>query len=218
MQTPDDAARERQREATLFRYIEAFDRGDLDALADVLDEALHDPELDQQLAGVDAALYAEAGLATPAEQATLVRRLLLQHLPSGIPGPVEAPNPPTVGEVAAKLAADPALRPPLTAEDRLTLRRFHGDATTLPRRLTTRAVQDLFRALGVTDRNQRLEEAFRRAAVALGMSRAQESVQLAAARRQGRVPRAARPSRLADDGRSEESESEESESEEERQP
>lgn len=202
MQTPHGA--ERQREAALFRYIEAFDRGDLDALSEVLDEALDDPELDRQLAEVDAALYAEEGQATPGEQAVLVRRLLLKHLPSGVPRPVEAPGPPTVGEVAAMLVADSTLHPTLTDEDRFTLRRLQGDATLLPPRLTNRAVLDLFRSLGVTDRNQRLEEAFQRAAVALGMSRAQESVQLAAARRQGRMPRTARPSRLADATRSEE--------------
>jgi hypothetical protein len=44
------------------RYVWAFDRGDLDVLAEVLREAEADPELDRQLVSVNAALYAEAGL------------------------------------------------------------------------------------------------------------------------------------------------------------
>ncbi len=61
--------RERQRELVLCRYVKAFDRGDLAALAAALAQAADDPELDRQIMAVNTALHSEAGLrplATPA--------------------------------------------------------------------------------------------------------------------------------------------------------
>lgn len=61
--------RERQRELVLCRYVQAFDRGDMTALADALAQAADDPELDRQIMAVNTALHSEAGLrplATPA--------------------------------------------------------------------------------------------------------------------------------------------------------
>ncbi len=54
--------RERQRELVLCRYVQAFDRGDLAALADALAQATGDPELDRQIMAVNTALHSEAGL------------------------------------------------------------------------------------------------------------------------------------------------------------
>jgi hypothetical protein len=181
-----------QRELALQRYIEAFDRGDLDGITDVLAQAETDPELDRRLAGVNAALHADAGLQPVEEQARLVRRLLVQHLPSGLPREDEPPAPLTVGDVAAKLQAERAAGPaPVT--DRDANARLLGNLTPLPERVTTGTIARLAEQLGVAA-STRYWEAFRRAATILGMARQHGEAQLAAARRQ-QAPRRTRPAR-----------------------
>ena len=66
--------RERQRELVLCRYVQAFDRGDLAALADALAQAADDPELDRQIMAVNTALHDEADLRPLVEPAALVAR------------------------------------------------------------------------------------------------------------------------------------------------
>ena len=66
--------RERQRELVLCRYVQAFDRGDLAALAAALAQAADDPELDRQIMAVNTALHSEAGLRPLAEPAALAAR------------------------------------------------------------------------------------------------------------------------------------------------
>ena len=66
--------RERQRELVLCRYVQAFDRGDLAALAAALAQAADDPELDRQIMAVNTALHSEAGLRPLATPAAFVAR------------------------------------------------------------------------------------------------------------------------------------------------
>ena len=66
--------RERQRELVLCRYVQAFDRGDMTALADALAQAADDPELDRQIMAVNTALHSEAGLRPLATPAAFVAR------------------------------------------------------------------------------------------------------------------------------------------------
>ena len=66
--------RERQRELVLCRYVQAFDRGDLAALAAALAQAADDPELDRQIMAVNTALHSEAGIRPLAEPAALAAR------------------------------------------------------------------------------------------------------------------------------------------------
>lgn len=66
--------RERQRELVLCRYVQAFDRGDMTALADALAQAADDPELDRQIMAVNTALHSEAGLRPLTEPAAFVAR------------------------------------------------------------------------------------------------------------------------------------------------
>ena len=66
--------RERQRELVLCRYVQAFDRGDLVALAAALAQAADDPELDRQIMAVNTALHSEAGLRPLATPAAFVAR------------------------------------------------------------------------------------------------------------------------------------------------
>jgi hypothetical protein len=104
---------ERRREVAVDRYILAFDQGDLETIAEIVAQAVDDPELDRRLIGINAALHAEFGLQPIEEQGRLVRRLAYRYLPSGVPAPDEPPRPVTVGEVAASLKADHAKGHPL---------------------------------------------------------------------------------------------------------
>ena len=65
---------ELQRELVLCRYVQAFDDGDLAALADALAQAADDPELDRRIMEVNTALHSEAGLRPLPPPAALVAR------------------------------------------------------------------------------------------------------------------------------------------------
>ena len=65
---------ELQRELVLCRYVQAFDDGDLAALADALAQAADDPELDRRIMAVNTALHSEAGLRLLPPPAALVAR------------------------------------------------------------------------------------------------------------------------------------------------
>src|SRR5215472_6015672 len=93
-----------EREKAIAQYILAFDRGYLDELAEILDRAAEDPELDRQIAGINGVLHAEAGLPKQEDQAQVVRGLLLRYFPDESSAP--AVEPLTVSEVATRLQAD----------------------------------------------------------------------------------------------------------------
>lgn len=179
---------ERRYDALVYRYIAAFDRGDLDALEAIVRLAMDDPELDRILAGVDAALHAEAGLQPPTEQARLVRQLLLKHVPSGVPEPEDEalPPPPTVGDVAVRLRNEHLAGQHLTAADQMANRQLLGSDVALPAPITGSAIARIVEAAGVTV-SQRYQDRFKRAAIFLSMAREQDEIALAA-RRQGGQP------------------------------
>jgi hypothetical protein len=180
-----NADQERQRELTVYQYVLAFDRGDLDTIEEIVRQAESDPELDRQLASVNAALHAEAGLQPLKEQAQTVRRLLLRHMPTAM---AEEEPPLTVGEVAARVRSDPPTGRTLSLADRLANEQLIGSKVLVPDQATTAMIAKLARDLGL-DASARYWELFRRAAVVLGISRQHEQVQLAAARRAaGRRP------------------------------
>lgn len=187
-------ADDRRRDLAVYRYVEAFDDGDLDALAAVLAEAELDAELDRRVVGVNAALHAEAGLQSIAEHAQVVRRLLLQHLPSGFLPPAPEPGPLVVGDVAARLQADQVALRVAPVEDREANRRLLGDETPVPVPLTEAALARLVTRLGITA-GQRYWEAFRRTAIVLAMARQRGQAELAAARRQNARPQRPRTAR-----------------------
>jgi hypothetical protein len=185
------------RELALHRYLAALERGDLDALADALALAETDDELDRQIAGVNAALHAEVGLQAVAEQAQIVRRLLLRHLPSGIERAVPATTPLTVGDVAARLQAEQAAAGLAPVTDLETNRRLLTDATPVPQPLTEAALTALIEQTGAGG-SARYWELFRRAAIRLAVARQRGRAELAAARRQPPRTRRAQPARDVD--------------------
>src|SRR5262245_59327986 len=143
-----NADQERQRELTVYQYVLAFDRGDLDTIEEIVRQAESDPELDRQLAGVNAALHAEAGLQLPKEQAQEVRRLLVRHMPTAMAETEEEP-PLTVGEVAARVQSDPPTSRTLSPADLLANRQLIGSKVPLPAQATTATIAKLARDLGL---------------------------------------------------------------------
>lgn len=190
MQKPEIAKHEYQRELALLRYVQAFDAGDLDALAAILSEAMNDPELDRQIININAALHAEAGLQPTGEQAQLVRKLLLQHVPSGFHADEEMEQPLTVGSVAARLQADETQGRPLTPSDRQANQLLLTSQEPVPSPINSGLIAKLATRLQVSA-SDRYWELFRRAAVMLAIARKQGQVQIAAARRHpGKLPTA----------------------------
>lgn len=178
---PDDL--ERQREIAIDRYILAFDRGDLDTMASILDEAIDDPELDRRLVGVHSALHAEAGLQPVNEQAQLVRRLAYQYIPSGIPTDDELPQVVTVGDVAAHLKGELSSGRLLSSSDVATNERLLQSGIPIPTPVTSAVMSNLAAQLQISA-SERYLEAFRRAAVMLAMARQRDYTVRTAARRQ----------------------------------
>jgi hypothetical protein len=172
---------ESRREMALHRYIQAFERGDLDALAQVLEEAQFDPELDPQIAGVNAALHDEAGIAGPEIGAQTVRALLLRHMPTAALPPENEPAP-TVGDVAARIQGDPAIRQQLLPADRLVNRGLLDSSAPLPIPATTATIGQLAQDLNVMA-SEHYWELFRREAVIAAMRHGVAGLHLTAARK-----------------------------------
>jgi hypothetical protein len=80
MQHDSTAELETRREVAVVRYVDAMDRGDLDALASILAEAEVDPELDGWIVEVNAALHTEADVGPVSERPGGVLSLLRHML------------------------------------------------------------------------------------------------------------------------------------------
>ncbi len=177
---------DRWRERLLERYVQAFDRGDLETVDRILAEGARDPELDRQLQAINDALAEEAGLNTFAEDSRLVRHLLYTHLPSAHPDAEPATPPPlTVGDVAARLQADEATGRRLPAADRLVNQQLRARTEPLPDQVTGPAIAALARSLSVTA-SARYWEEFRRTALMLRLQQRTAASTAMAARRAGR--------------------------------
>jgi hypothetical protein len=179
---------ERQRELALHRYIQAFEEGDLDVIEAVLSEALQDSELDRQIASVNAEVHAEAGLHSIEKDAEVVRSLLLRHMPSAVL-PAEEDPAPTVGDVAARIQVDLAIRQHLHPSDKMANQRLLGSTVPVPTHATAVTIAWLAKELDVPA-SDRYWEIFRREAVMASMSHEETEVELMAARKQsGRARR-----------------------------
>lgn len=170
-----------ERERVIALYVLAFDRGDLDALAQILNRAADDPELDRRIAGINGALHADAGLPSMEEQAQVVRRLLLRHFPEETTAPVVQPL--TVGDVASRLQADYAASTALSEHDRKVNQQLVASPVAVPLPVHGPSVARLAAQLRLSASDE-YWEAFRRTAVLLSIARQRGEIELAAARRQ----------------------------------
>lgn len=169
------------REKLLYRYGAALDRGDFNTVAEVLERAETDLELERMIMELNAQYRVEAEAATgvQSDPAKLVRSLLREHLPSGFTTEDEVVPPLTVSDVAARLEADQKVLP----ADRSALGQLRGTRRDLPDTINARTLAMLARELGIVA-SDRFWRAFQQTAVALGLARSQAEMRMAAAREQ----------------------------------
>lgn len=174
-----------RREKVLYRYANALERGDVDTLAVVLQEAEYDATLERMLMEVHEAYQVEKDAVAYVKDAALVRQLLQQHLPSGLTNPVEDVEIPrlTVSDVVARLQSEAAVRGPIKQEVATIVQQLRQNTTPLPNSLSLRSTRRLFMQLGVSV-SDRFQKLFRETAIFLSMGREQGMAQLAATRRQ----------------------------------
>lgn len=176
---------------TALRYLDALDAGDVNALAELWEQAAMNPQLEQVLAELTDGLVAEEGPSPAWEiDAARVRTLLHEHLPSAFAAETEPP-PLTVRDVAARLQADSTLSGRFSEADRTTNSRLLADTTAIPEELGLPHFEKWQTKLGVRA-SAVYWRAFRQAAVLLAMGRCQQAGELAAARRAGRTPKGGR--------------------------
>ena len=173
-----------RRELAALMYLDAFERGDLNALAAVWGQAAGDPELEQVLCELAEGLAEEQepspGWHADAEK---VRALLKARLPSADPAePVSGPL--TAGDVAARIAGDSGLLGKLPLEEREANAKLLGDRTPLPAALGVNDLERWVQALPVRA-DARYWRLFRHVAVLLAMGRGGGAGATLAAAREG---------------------------------
>lgn len=177
--------RELARERTLYRYSSALERGDFDTVASVLHEAEQDPVLERMILEVNEVYQEEYDAAVQADDASLVRKLIHEYLPSGMADMEEITDVPhlVVNDVIARLQADIALSGQVDKEITIVTQRLQQTKKPLPEDLSQRGIQKLFGQIGVAV-SKRFQKLFRQTAILLSMGREQGLAHLAAARRQ----------------------------------
>lgn len=171
-------------EKALYRYANALERGDFEAIAIILHQAEYDATLERMLMEVHEAYQEEKEAVAHVGDADLVRQLLQQHLPSGFEKVEEVEIPPlTVSDVVARIQSDAAVQGPIRQEITTVVQELRQNTTPLPGSLSVRGVRTLFVQLGVSV-SDRFQKLFRETAIFLSMGREQGIAQLAATRQQ----------------------------------
>jgi hypothetical protein len=173
------------REKALHIYFSAFERGDFEKMASVLQDAEHDPILERLIVEVHEYYQAEEHAVLQAVDGEKVRQLVLQHLPSGIWDEMDelAIPPLTVGDVITRLQQDETLREPIRHEVETVHQHLQQTDQPLPMNLNLKSVYHLFEQLGLSV-SAKLQKIFREKAIFLSMAREQGIAQIAATRHQ----------------------------------
>ncbi len=186
MDNQQPARREsRLREKALYRYMDAFERGDFEIMARILQQAERDPELEAMIWEVQTAYLAEQEAERQENDIALVWQLLQKHLPSGLLAveAIEEIPPLTVSDVAARMQADVVVEGPLNQELHGVVQQLRQSTIPLPSNLGLQGIRTLFARLGVRA-SKRMQKLFSETALYLSAGRAQGIAQLAATRRQ----------------------------------
>lgn len=186
MDNHQSARREsRLREKALYRYMDAFERGDFEIMARILQQAERDPELEEMIWEVQAAYLAELEDERQENDIALVWQLLQKHLPSGLVAfeGIEEIPPLTVSDVAARMQVDVVVEGTLNQELHGVVQQLRQSTIPLPNNLGLEGIRTLFARLGVRA-SKRMQKLFSETALYLSAGRAQGIAQLAATRRQ----------------------------------
>jgi hypothetical protein len=173
-------------------YLTAMDASDWSMLADLWRQAEDDAALEHALHEVNECLLRDEAVAPGWEAGRqAVLRLVEKHLASGTSGSTAA-APVTVGDVAARIAGDPATVGRLTAPDRAINAGLLGNPTPLLAAVTGPSLARLQADLRVAA-SPSFWRAFQQAAVLLNMARERVHSGRAAARPAGPNRREPRP-------------------------
>ncbi|KST68008.1 hypothetical protein [Mastigocoleus testarum] len=179
------------REKAIHLYVQALDRGEMEVVAQILDAACDDPELERIITEINSAYQEEEELTPIAVDAQIIRGLLHKHLHSAFEVIQEDDKPLvfedideeekaiTVGDVVQRL--HDINRVP--SADRDVITKLIDSSVPLPVKLSIQAVRKLALELGITA-SERFLDMFRDTAITLSMGRSHSRGQLAAAREQ----------------------------------
>ncbi|NJM21668.1 MAG: hypothetical protein HC836_15835 [Richelia sp. RM2_1_2] len=179
------------REKAIHLYVQALDEGDMEVVAQILDIACDDPELEQIITEINLAYQEEEQITPIATDAEIIRNLLRKHLHSAFEiiqeeeKPLifedidEEEKPVTVGDVIKRL--QDINRVPSADKDIIS--KLFDSSIPLPVKLNIQAVRQLAVELGI-NASERFLDMFRDTAITLSMGRSHSRAQLAAAREQ----------------------------------
>lgn len=181
-----------EREKAIYLYVQALDNGDMDGIAEVLELALHDPELAEIIEEIDLAYQEEEGITPIATDAEIVRNLIQQHLHSAFEDGEQAKvnsqsvteffeentKPITVGEVARRLQETKSFQ----IKEYELLESLSDSSIPIPSPPSLKAIEKLFADNLQQKVSRRFCDRFRQTTIKLGMGRSYNNAQLAAAR------------------------------------
>lgn len=179
---PTDKETSMRHEQASIRYVDAYDRDDLDTIAQLWKEAETDPKLEQLLIELNEGLLHENNLpmADPAREKVL--GMLRQTVPSAFAvGQLEI----TISDVASAISSDRVTLSKLSPADREVNIKLLAVRDALPAKLDGAAMLELSRNMSVAA-SPAYWRAFQQAGVLLNMSRGGAG---RAAARQARPPR-----------------------------
>jgi hypothetical protein len=173
-----------QREKALYLYTSALERGDFETVEMILEQAVHDADLERMICEIHEVI-AEVGNDAWEQDAATVRGLVHEHLLSGVRVKAKDLPPLTVSDVCAKLQMETSVIGKESAEVASLTERLRQVSDPLPDELTRRGLRQLFAQLG-TSVSEHVQELFREAAISLSMIREQGMTRMTATRRQPR--------------------------------
>jgi hypothetical protein len=180
MEKPE-ASRKEFIERAAFNYIRAMEQMDADAVAEIHEQALTDPELAQIIDEIDLAYQEEEGAFASDADINLLRDLLQKHFVSAALPDEDYESPLNVGQIAARLQ----LERNLSASDKEVNRALLISTLALPAKLTNQTVSELAAQLGVTA-SERYWRMFRDKAILMAMGHSQGKARMAARKAQKR--------------------------------
>lgn len=179
------------REKAIHLYVQALDQGDMEVVAEILDAACDDPELERIITEINSAYQEEEQITPIATDAEVIRNLLRKHLHSAFEIIQEEEKPlvfedfdeeqklVTVGDVVKRL--QDINRVPSADKDIIS--KLLDSSVPLPIKLSIQAVRQLAIELGI-NASEKFLDMFRDTAITLSMGRSHSRSQLAAAREQ----------------------------------
>lgn len=177
-----------EREKAIYRYVIALDNGDMDDVAEVLELALYDQELERIIEEIDLAYQEEEGITTISTDAAIIKNLIQQHLHSAfeevsnnkmdLVTDEQINKPLTVGDVARRLQQTKSFNS--TESDFLS--DLLNSTLLIPSPSSFQAIEKLLTKDLQINVNRRFIDNFRKVAIKLSMGRSYNNAQLAAAR------------------------------------